>query len=59
MIISVFVTGVSTDTLPIKVYTQLKTSTTPKINALCTLMLVVTVFYYVMSYVFSRIGSVI
>ena len=56
VIISVFVTGVSTDTLPIKVYTQLKTSTTPKINALCTLMLVVTVFCYVMSYVFSRIG---
>jgi len=57
VIISVFVTGVNTDTLPIKVYTQLKTSTTPKINALCTLMLTVTVFCYVMSYVFSRIGK--
>jgi len=57
VIISVFVTGVNTDTLPIKVYTQLKTSTTPKINALCTLMLTATVFCYVMSYVFSRIGK--
>ena len=38
VIISVFVTGVNTNTLPIKIYTQLKTGVTPKINALCTLM---------------------
>lgn len=38
VIISIFVTGVNTNTLPIKIYTQLKTGVTPKINALCTLM---------------------
>lgn len=43
VIISVFVTGVDTNTLPIKIYTQLKTGVTPKINALCTIMFLVTV----------------
>ena len=38
VIISVFVTGVNTNTLPVKIYTQLKTGVTPKINALCTLL---------------------
>ncbi len=38
VIISIFVTGVEVNTLPIKIYTQLKTGVTPKINALCTLM---------------------
>ena len=38
VIISVFVTGVDFNTLPIKIYTQLKTGVTPKTNALCTLL---------------------
>lgn len=38
VIISVFVTGVDVNTLPIKIYSQMKTGVTPKINALCTLM---------------------
>ena len=42
VIISVFVTGVDTNTLPVKIYTQLKTGVTPKINALCTLLFVAT-----------------
>lgn len=42
VIISIFVTGVNVNTLPIKVYTQLKTGLSPKINALCSLMLAVT-----------------
>ena len=33
VIISVFVTGVDSNTLPIKIYSQLKTGVTPKINA--------------------------
>ncbi len=44
VIISVFVTGVKVNTLPILIYTQLKTTVTPKINALCTLMFLVTLF---------------
>lgn len=38
VIISIFVTGVSVNTLPIKVYTQLKTGLSPEIFALCTVM---------------------
>lgn len=43
VIISIFVTGVNVNTLPMKIYTQIKTGITPEINALCTLMLLVTV----------------
>lgn len=43
VIISIFVTGATMNTLPIKIYTQMKTGVTPEANALCTLMLVVTV----------------
>ncbi len=43
VIISIFVTGVSVNTLPIKVYTQIKTGLSPKINALCTIMLAVAI----------------
>lgn len=39
VIISVFVTGVNTTTLPVRIYSQLKTGVTPEINALCTLLL--------------------
>ncbi|MEG2653205.1 MAG: ABC transporter permease [Ruthenibacterium sp.] len=49
VIISIFVTGVSVNTLPIKVYTQLKTGVTPEINALCTLMLGVTILLVLLS----------
>ena len=49
VIISVFVTGVNVNTLPIKIYTQLKTGVTPEINALCVLMLAVTVAGVVLS----------
>ena len=43
VIISVFVTGVDSNTLPLKIYSQLKTGVTPKINALCTLMFCATI----------------
>lgn len=39
VVISIFVNGPRLSTLPIKVYTQLKTGVTPEINALCTIML--------------------
>lgn len=41
VIISMFVTGVSVNTLPIQVYSQVKTGLTPETNALCTVMLLV------------------
>jgi spermidine/putrescine transport system permease protein len=43
VIISAFVTGVDTNTLPLKIYSQVKTGITPKTNALCTLMFLATV----------------
>lgn len=39
VVISIFINGPKLSTLPIKVYTQLKTGVTPEINALCTIML--------------------
>jgi spermidine/putrescine transport system permease protein len=38
VIVSVFVTGVGTTTLPIKIYSQIKSGVTPKTNAMCTLL---------------------
>ena len=43
VVISVFMTGASVNTLPIKIYSMLKTGVTPKINALCTLMFAATI----------------
>lgn len=57
VIISIFVTGVSVNTLPIKVYTQLKTSVSPKINALCTIMLAVTILCYAASAIIRHISE--
>ncbi len=39
VVISLFVNGPTLSTLPIKIYTQLKTGVTPEINALCTVIL--------------------
>ena len=54
VVISIFVTGATTNTLPVKIYTQLKTGVSPKINALCTLMLIVTFLLVILS---NRIGK--
>ncbi len=43
VVISIFVTGPKVNTLPVKIYTKLKTGVTPEINALATVMLVITV----------------
>ncbi|HIY01736.1 MAG TPA: ABC transporter permease [Candidatus Blautia faecipullorum] len=43
VVISIFVNSPRVSTLPIRVYTQLKTGVTPEINALCTLMLAFTI----------------
>ncbi len=54
VIISVFVTGVNSNTLPLKIYSQLKTGVTPKINALCTLMFFVTILLCSLSALLGR-----
>lgn len=43
VVISIFVNGPRISTLPLKVYTQMKTGVTPEINALCTIMLALTI----------------
>lgn len=57
VIISVFVTGVNVNTLPIKIYTQLKTGVTPKVNALCTLMFLATLLLCGAAALLSRVGK--
>ena len=57
VIISVFVTGVSVNTLPVVIYTQLKTGVTPKVNALCTLMFLATLIIVLLSAFLGRIGN--
>jgi spermidine/putrescine transport system permease protein len=54
VIISVFVTGVHTNTLPIKIYSQIKTGVTPKTNALCTLLFAATVILGLCSAALAR-----
>ncbi len=41
VVISIFVNGPTLSTLPIKVYTHMRTGVTPEINALCTILLAV------------------
>ena len=57
VIISVFVTGVNVNTLPILIYTQLKTGITPKVNALCTLMFLATIILVLLSSLLGRLGN--
>ncbi len=49
VVISIFTTGPRVSLLPVKVYTKLKTGVTPEINALATVVLVVTVLLIVIS----------
>lgn len=58
VVISIFVNGPRLSTLPIKVYTQLKSGIKPEINALCTCMLAVTLglllLYSLLRKIFGR-----
>lgn len=54
VVISFFVTGPETNTLPIKIYSQLKMGVTPEINALCTVMLGVTFVVMILYSIFQR-----
>ncbi len=47
VVISIFVNGPRISTLPVKVYTQLKTGVTPEINALCTILLAATLVIFI------------
>ncbi|MCL2244405.1 MAG: ABC transporter permease [Treponema sp.] len=54
VIISVFVAGVHTNTLPMKIYSQIKTGVTPKTNAMCTLIFIMTVILCLIAAALAR-----
>ena len=54
VVISIFVNGPTLSTLPIKVYTQLRTGVTPEVNALCTLILIAVVLILLLSSALRR-----
>ena len=54
VIISSFVTGVDTNTLPLLIFSQLKIGLTPKTNALCALLFVATVLIVIISMIIGR-----
>ncbi len=58
VVISVFVTGVNVNTLPLKIYTSLKTGVTPKINALCTLMFIATIILIMLSAYLGKLNRI-
>jgi spermidine/putrescine transport system permease protein len=58
VVISIFINGARISTLPIKVYTQLKTGVTPQINALCTIMLAATVLVLFLRYLVGKLKKV-
>ena len=58
VIVSVFVTGATVNTLPILIYTRLKTGLTPKINALCTLMFLATLILVLLSSFLGKLGNI-
>lgn len=49
VVISIFVTGPTVNTLPVKIYTKLKTGVTPEVNALATVMLGITILILAVS----------
>ncbi|MDR2479169.1 MAG: ABC transporter permease [Treponema sp.] len=56
VIVSVFIAGVQTNTLPIKIYSQIKTGVTPKTNAMCTLIFALTVVLCLVAAALARTG---
>ena len=54
VVISIFVNGPTLSTLPIKVYTQMRTGVTPEINALCTIILAAVVAVLLLSMLLRR-----
>ena len=54
VIISVFVAGVHTNTLPMKIYSQIKTGVTPKTNAMCTLIFILTIILCISAAALTR-----
>lgn len=57
VIISSFVTGVNVNTLALKIYSQVKTTITPKVNAVCTLLLLTMLLCLFLARLFRKIKT--
>ena len=57
VIVSSFVAGVDTNTLPMIIYSRLKTGVTPKTNAMCSLLFVLTVLLCLAAAFLARKGQ--
>ena len=57
VVISIFVTGATVNTLPIMIYTRMKTGVTPEINALATLILLVTIVIILLASFIGQAGK--
>lgn len=55
VVISIFVTGPKVTTLPIKIYTKMKTGVTPEINALATIILIASIVVIILSNYVSKL----
>jgi spermidine/putrescine transport system permease protein len=57
VIVSMFVSNANTNTLPLKIYSQIKTGVTPKTNALCAIMFLFTLILGLGSYWIGSRGT--
>lgn len=55
VVISMLVTGTGVNTLPISIYTSIKTGVTPKINALITIMMGIIILAFILYAVFIKV----
>jgi spermidine/putrescine transport system permease protein len=57
VVISIFVTGPTVNTLAIMIYTRMKTGVTPEINALATVILIITIGIILLSSLIGQAGK--
>lgn len=57
VVVSSFVTGVSYEILPLKIFSLVKTGVTPEVNALATIMIVVSLVLVILSQLITRKGK--
>ena len=54
VVVSSFVSGVSYEILPLKIFSLVKTGVTPEVNALATIMIILSLFLVILSQVIAR-----
>lgn len=57
VVISIFVTGATTNTMAIKVYTMVKTGVTPEVNALATILLAIVIVLFGLGQIVPKIKN--